>query len=187
MERGIKMIGNNYEVNGKTIWIKPTRSVFKRNIMEIKEDIYNALERIGIERDYVLINSYRSETDYPAEVKWEVDGVEYNYECSVQNCFKDNLGVISKIIKQDAYAVKNGMKSFKQVMNQFRLDYKPDGKKILSPRQVLELPPETKDLGYITYKYKKMAKELHPDTGGDEDKFKAIKTAFDELKKELEK
>jgi curved DNA-binding protein CbpA len=42
------------------------------------------------------------------------------------------------------------------------------------------------DLDYIAFKYKKKAKELHPDTGGDAEKFKELQGAYKQLRKELE-
>ena len=116
----------------------------------------------------------------------EVNEKELYFQCNTQERYVDNLGVLGKVIEQESYAIRNGMKEFGQVMNQFSLGYEADGPKTLTPREILGIIPSMKDIGYIEYVYKKLAKEHHPDVNGDPEKFKEINEAFNQLKKEIE-
>jgi len=177
------------EVNGRTINIKPTRSRFTKTAYVIKMEIIHSLSRIGVTSDFITLDLPRNplKNDTPAQISWVINGEDFFYECSVQERYVDNLGVIAKVISQETYAILNGLKSLGMVLNQFRLDYDPNAPTIKSPREIIGVPADSKDLEYITFKYKKKAKELHPDQGGDADKFKELNAAYEELKKELDK
>jgi len=176
------------EVNGTNITIIPTISRFKKTAFVISEKIYHALSSIGIAKEFITLNIPRNPLKYDtaAEIAWVVNGEDHYYSCNTQETYRDNLGVISKVIIQDAYAIRNGMKSFGQVMNQFKIGYDESGDKIRSPREILGVPDSMNDLDYIRFKYKQKAKELHPDTGGDPEEFQELQEAYDSVKKELE-
>ena len=175
------------EVNGKSIKIRPTKSKFERSAFQISQEIYQAFERIGITRDFITLELPRNplKNDLPAEIAWVVNGKDHYYSCDTQETYRDNLGVISKVIIQDAYAIRNGMKSLGQVMNQFRIGYDPESPNIKTPRQILGLSESMNDFEYIKYKYKQKAKEMHPDTGGDPNQFNELNEAYNALKKEF--
>ena len=184
------MIEETYvEVNGKKIKIRPGKSRFTRTAYQITQDILKSFRRVGIEEEHLEILQPRNilHSQKSAEIKWYVNGENFYYKADRQDRYVDNLGVISKVIEQDVYAICNGMKSFGQVMNQFRLGYDPEGKKILNPRQILGIPNDIKDLDYITFKYKQLAKEAHPDRGGSKERFQEINEAYKILKEELSK
>ena len=48
------------EVNGNSIYIKPTISIFKRTAYKISEDIYNAFEKIGIKPKFITLQLPRN-------------------------------------------------------------------------------------------------------------------------------
>lgn len=179
-----------YEVNGKRIEIKPTNSRFAKTAYSIFQDILKSFKRIGITPEFINLTLPRNplKNDLPAEVAWIVNAKDHYYMCNTQSNYRDNLGVISKVIEMDSYAIRNGMKSFAQVMNQYRLGYEPNGEKILTPREILGIHDSIKDIDYIDYIYKKKAKELHPDMPtGDTEKFKQVNDAYQQLKEELSK
>ena len=70
-------------------------------------------------------------------------------------------------------------------MSQFRLGYDPDGKKIMNPYQILGIDPKITDREYMAYRFKTLAKQNHPDSGGDPEKFKEINEAYKQLKEQL--
>ena len=53
-------------------------------------------------------------------------------------------------------------------------------------REILGVEPDSLDLDLINRKYKELAKEHHPDMGGNPETFKAINRAHKMLKRELE-
>ena len=177
------------EVNGKVIHIRPTKSLFKKTAYQLAQETLDSFKKIGITRDYIVLELPRNplKRDTPAEISWVVNGKDHYYSCNTQETYRDNLGVISRVIYQDCYAIRNGMKSFGQVMSQFRLDYDPDSQRTKTPREILGIPEHINDKDYIKFKYKQKAKELHPDQGGDTEKFKELKEAYENILKELKK
>lgn len=180
-------------VNGSMVIIKSTISRFTKTAFVMSQEILKDLKKIGIDSSYVDLPIPRnslSREESTAQISWRANKEEFYYSCNTQERFVDNLGVIAKVIHQETYAIRNGLKSFGMVMNQFRLGF--DGKnpkeKVISPREILGIPDYINDIDYITFKYKDKAKELHPDMmTGDATKFKALNEAYEQLKKELEK
>lgn len=169
-------------VNGRNIYIKPGKSRYTKTAYQLSQMIYHDLERIGITRAFVELPIPRNplSLSIPAEISWRVNGQEYYYKASRQERYVDNLGVIWKVINAEVYAIKNGLKEFGVVMNQFRLDYDP--KTIQkTPHEILGIDPTITDKEYIKYRYKQLAKLKHPDVGGDPEEFKKIKDAYDKL------
>ena len=177
-------------VNGKIIYIKPTISSFKKTMGRIRDEIIKNLSKIGITSEFIDLDLPRNpfKRDEPAQIGWRANGQDYYYSCSSQERYVDNLGVVGNVIHQEVYAIRNGLKSFGQVMNQFRIGY--NGKNIdtiKSPREILGIGHAIKDKDYITFIYKRKAKEFHPDNkeNGDENKFKDIHKAYKDLMEEL--
>lgn len=187
------MTTTQISVNGKMVIIKPTVSRFMKTASILSQGIFRDLEKIGIEKSYVDLPIPRnslSREEPTAQISWRANKEEFYYSCNTQERFVDNLGVIARVIHQETYAIRNGLKSFGMVMNQFRLgfDEKNQKEKVISPREILGIPDYINDIDYITFKYKDKAKELHPDMQtGDATKFKALNEAYEQLKKELEK
>lgn len=177
-----------YEVNGKKITVRPSISKFQKTVHQIKTEIIKALGRVGITPEYISLPTPRNELkrDEPANICWYVNGDKYFYKCDTQRNYRDNLGVIGKLVEIETYAIRNGLKSFAQVMNQFRLGYSEDMIKIKTPRDILGVPEDVNDIEYVKFRFKQLSKDHHPDSGGDAEKFKEIIAAKDELLKELE-
>ena len=176
-------------VNGRKINIKPTRSRFTKTAYQMQQEIYNDLAKIGITKEYIDLPLSRNplKRDEPAQISWTANKKDFYFQCNKQERYVDNLGVIAKVIEQESYAIRNGLKTFTQVMNQFRLDYKEGQENTQTPREIIGVPADCKDLEYIQFKYKQKAKTIHPDIGGDQEAFKKLHEAYTELEKELEK
>lgn len=174
------------EVNGLKLKIKRNLIDSTSSIPSLRDYIYKWLGRIGITKDYISIEHGPYPRDCWAEVKWQVNGDDYSYKCSSQKDNKNCLAAIEQLVHQEVIFIERGIKTFGQVMSQFRIGY--EGKdKFIDPWQVLGVDKKIKDIDYITYKYKTKAKELHPDTGsGDAEKFKELQEAYTVIKKELE-
>jgi hypothetical protein len=175
-------------VNGNMVKIKPTPSTFKQSAYKMSTQIYKDLARIGITKEYIDLPICKNELrrDEPARISWRVNGKDFYFESREQQRFVDNLGVIMKVIEQESYAIRNGLKDFFQVMNQFALDYNENVPKVRTFREIVGVQSDCKDLDYIHFKYKQKAKELHPDSAnGDTAKFQELNNALQELEKEL--
>ena len=179
------------EVNGRQIHLKHSPYHAKLSLAQYKRTIIEEFRKLGIESPYLDIRwggggGYTS-TEGWAEVSWMVNGQEYHYRCDSQSRDVDNLAAIAQMITQDVKAIKRGMKTFGQVMNQFRLDYNPDAPKVRSPREILGIPEGIKDADFVAFKFKQLAKTFHPDNTetGNAENFKEIQKAYEDLKKEL--
>lgn len=172
------------EVNGRTWKIKQNLIDSSQSIPVLRDNIYKWLGRLGIEKDYVALEHGPYPRDKWAEVKWQVNGDDFSYRCTSQINNKNCLAAIEQLVHQEVIFIERGIKTFGQVMNQFRLGYSEDGEKIRSPHEILGISSNNKDMDYIEFRYKSLAKILHPDTEtGDADKFKELNDAFEELKK----
>lgn len=166
-------------VNGKQVEIKVNKMKASGHQGHYKSNILRWLGRIGIEKDYINIEYAAYGYEQPwAEVRWIVNGKEHRYRCSSQKSATRCLAAVEQLVHFEVLFIERGIKTFTQVMNQFLLENRTEGR---SPHEVMGLPFDMKDKQYIKWKYKKMAKELHPDTGGDPEKFKELKEAYDQL------
>ncbi len=178
------------EVNGNTVSFRISPYNSKKSIPYYKNIILTSMARIGVTEQYIDVRfggggGYTS-VDGWAEVVWLINGKEHNYKCSSQNRAVDNVAAIAQMIETDSKAIRRGLKTFGQVMSQFRLDFKQDGEKILSPREILGVAVDNKDWDYINFRYRRKCKELHPDSEtGNAAKFKELQGAFEDLKKEF--
>lgn len=175
------------EVNGKRVEIKINKTNAGKNINAYKRDIMRWLDRIGITEEYISIeHSHYGYEDPFAEIRWVVNNKEYYYKCSTQETATGCVAAIEQLVHYEVIFIERGIKTFGQVMNQFRIGYDPDSPRQKTPREILGIPEHINDREYIKFKYKQKAKELHPDKGGDADKFKGLKQAYDAILKELE-
>ena len=178
----IKSTGREY------IYIKPGKSHFnKRTAYQSSQIILEAFERVGLTHEYIKLTlpRYPDVKGLAAEVSWTINGEEFSYRCNSQKRYLDNLGVIANVIEMDTYAIRTGLKSFAQVMAQYKIGYDPNGIKIRTAREIVGVDAGNKDFDYITYKWKQKAKELHPDVEGSTQKMQELNGAYEELKKEL--
>lgn len=178
------------EVNGKVVDFKNSPYNAKNNISSYRIKLTEALNKLGIEDRYIEV-SFGGGSGYRepswAKVTWYVNGQEHSYKCNSQQRDVDNLAAIAQVIEQDSKTVRRGMKSFGQVMTQFRIGFDPEADKQKTAREIIGVPPDTYDLEYIKFKYRQKAKQLHSDAGGDDSKMKELNEAYENLKKEIEK
>ncbi|NOR84974.1 hypothetical protein GQ473_02560 [archaeon] len=179
----------NIEVNGNKIFLKISPYSARLSIATYKRKAIDALAKIGIEQRYIDIQfgggSGFRENSW-AEMSWIVNGQEHKYRCDSQTKDVDNVAAIAQVIAQDSKAVRRGLKSFGQVMNQFRLDAPGTTPHQKTAREIIGVESYVNDMAYITFQYKQRAKELHPDSqNGDKEAMQKLNEALAELHKEL--
>lgn len=177
----------NIEVNGEKIYLKRCIYRAKFSIAYYRRKAIEALGKIGIESRYIDIqygggSGLREEAW--AEMSWTVNGQDYTYRCDSQTREVDNVASIAQVIEQDVKSIRRGLKSFGQVMNQFRLDV-PSGERIKTPREIIGVEDYCNDIDYIKFKYKQRAKEIHPDKTGANKEMQELNEAFAKLQEEL--
>lgn len=174
------------QVNGKTVRISVPRCHSRKTPASFYRLIYDSFSKIGIEEKYIAIeepkkHGYGMTMDNSVRITWYVNGSKHHYVSKSQPSVVDNLSVVSKVIEMDCYAIRNGLKSFGMVMNQYLLEQHS----IRTPRQVLGIDDTMSDKDYIKFKYTQLIKQHHPDAGGDAERFKEVQAAYEALKKEL--
>lgn len=175
------------EVNGNKVFLKRCRYYAKFSIAHYRRKAVEALGKIGIEPRYIDLQyggGSGLRDDAWAEMTWSVNNQDHTYRCDSQQCDVDNVASIAQVIEQDVKSIRRGLKSFGQVMNQFRLD-SPSGERIKTPREIIGVEENCKDFEYITFKYKQRAKEIHPDKTGDKKAMQELNEALAQLHTEL--
>ena len=174
------------EVNGRHVEIKINKTSAGKNIGAYKRDILRWLERIGISKEHVSIeHSHYGYEDPFAEIRWVVNNKEYYYKCNTQDNATGCVAAIEQLVHYEVIFIERGIKTFGQVMNQFRIGFDPEAPHTRTPREIIGIPDSNNDLAYIKFKYKQKAKELHPDQGGDPEQMQELNEAFEQIKKEL--
>ncbi len=174
------------EVNGQHVEIKINKTSASKNIGAYKRDTLRWLERIGITKEFISIeHSHYGYEESFAEIRWMVNDKEYYYKCNTQDTATGCVAAIEQLVHYEVIFIERGIKTFGQVMNQFRIGYDPDAPHARTPREIIGIPEHINDIEYIKFKYKQKAKELHPDKGGNAEDFKDLQEAYSKLKKEL--
>lgn len=174
-------------VHNQTIDVSPIRDSFSRRATQLKNKILLALKNIGIPEDDVDINDERVPMrKAPADVSWYADGFFCHYSYAKQNNYAENLLVILKVLELETAAVFEGKKPREEFFKEFSEDH--DIKDLRKEaRKTLGVEDGCMDLEEIEAKYKKLAKEHHPDMpNGNDAEFKKLNVAHKILRKELE-
>ena len=152
----------------------------------MSQEIYRDLEKIGITKEFIDLPIPRNplKLGEAAQISWTVNKHQYYFSSNKQERFQDNLGVLAVVIKQESYSIRNGLKTFTQVMNQFAIGFDDKKEKTKTPREIIGVEENSKDKEYITFKYKQKARTLHPDAGGNAEEFRKLNEAYNEIMKE---
>ena len=113
-----------YYVNSKIVKIPPHVFEGKLSIENYENQIYSALSKIGVTKEYVEIK-YSSRKDEEednafAQVKWIINLREFMFECFSQATTVSNLGCIAQAIQEDIRQITRGIKDLDQIMNQYK-------------------------------------------------------------------
>ena len=155
-----------------------------RRALQFKNNIENNLVKLGIEKDDVNVHlEPLAIKKVQASASWYFDG---HYLCYSYNkgSFIENLYVVSKVIELELNALFKGEISQDDFVRNFTEEDDIELKR-KEARELLGVEENSKDWELIHNKYKILAKEHHPDLGGNLEKFKAINNAHKMLKREL--
>jgi len=155
-----------------------------RKAIQLKNNIENNLKKIGINKESVNINIENFILKkVQASASWYYDG-QYLYYSYNKGSFIENLYIVSKVIELELESLEKGKISNDDFIRDFTEDKDIELKR-KEARELLGIEENSNDWELIHEKYKKLAKEHHPDLGGDLEKFKEINNAHKMLKREL--
>lgn len=175
-------------VKGHSIKVKVTKSAYDRKAVLYANNIIDELKKLGIPRDDVSIDtSILGNKNVPAVLEFWADGYYFRFSFSLAKRFIDNLYVISEVIRLEVALVLSGHKEIREFLEQFSetTNRKKISKELEEAKKILGLSEGESDLVNIDLAYKKLAKKLHPDMGGDIEEFQKINTAHKLIKKEM--
>ena len=154
-----------------------------RRAQMYKNSIIATLKKIGVPEDDVDIDLISIAIQRrPAVVSWYFDERHLYFSYNKFN-FIGNIHVLAKILEKYVEAMLNNERSASEFINDFAED-KDVEKKREEARKLLDVG-DTKDMKEIDRKYKQLAKDHHPDMGGDTKLFQEINNAHKLLKREL--
>ena len=152
---------------------------YKNNILSVLSKIDVASDDVIIDIDPVAIKNMR------ASATWYAEGYRMYYSYTSAKKYVDNLYVVFKVIEFEVADLLSGKKTFEE----FLLDFteKDDVEHMRKEaRKTLGVEEDVLDMDSIDKKYKKLAKQYHPDMPeGDTEMFKKINNAHKILKREL--
>ncbi len=121
------MSSKTYTINGKTIKIKPHQFEGHQSLEHYENQIYSALSKIGISKDYISIN-YNEEL---AQVNWKINSKNFSFQCESQQTKTQNLGAIAQAIQEDIRQITRGIKDLFLIMTQYETKIKQTKKSTL--------------------------------------------------------
>ncbi len=127
----------SYQINGKEIKIKSHQFSGTQSKLEYINQIYTALKKIGVERNYI---NFQSGEDF-AKLDWEINKNKFTFSCMSQDTEEQNIGAIAQAIQEDVRQIMRGIKDLNLVMKQYgdqKLEYK-------KPKTMLDFAQENKE------------------------------------------
>lgn len=127
----------SYQINGREIKIKSHQFSGTQNKLEYINQIYTALKKIGVERNFI---NFESDKEH-AKLEWEINKNKFTFSCMSQDTEEQNIGAISQAIQEDVRQIMRGIKDLNLVMKQYgdqKLEYK-------KPKTMLDFTNENKE------------------------------------------
>ena len=172
------------KLKGYEITIPTIRDSYDRRAMQYKNNIIEALKKIGLTEDDINIKPEPSAFRFaPAFVSWYIDGHHLYYSYKIARKYVENLYIVSKVLELEVNSLLTGQKSREEFIGDFSEEHDVEEKR-KKARTVLGVEHDVTDISVIDAKYKDLAKKNHPDMpGGDTEKFKVINNAHKILKR----
>ena len=173
-------------IRGHTFDALPIRDSFSRRATQFKNKILLAFRNAGISPDDVDIPDERVPMrKAPAEVSWYADGSYCHYSYALRSNYAENLYAIMRVLELETQQVAEGAKTLEQFTKEFAEEHDIKERRI-EARKTLGVEENETDYSVIDSKYKKLAKNMHPDMPtGSEAAFKQLNNAHKILKREL--
>ena len=160
------------------------RDSYDRRAVLFRNNILESLQKIGLSEDDVDIPLEKNaRMKAAASVTWYFEGHHLYFSYGLAAKFVENLYVVSKVIELGVKALLEGEKTVEEFVRDFSEDRDVE-KKRKEARELLGVG-DTLDMKEVDKKYKQLAKDHHPDIGGDTKKFQEINRAHKLLKREL--
>ena len=157
-------------------------SAGRRSVM-YKNSIIATLRKIGVVEDDITVDLIPIAIQRkPAMVSWYFEDSHLYFSFTKFN-FIGNIHVISKVLEKYVEALLSGERSANEFIGDFSEDEDVE-KKREQARELLGVG-DSKDMKDIDAKFKQLAKDHHPDKGGDIKKFQEINNAHKLLRREL--
>jgi hypothetical protein len=154
-----------------------------RRAQMYKNSIIATLKKIGVHEDDIKIDLISIAIQRrPAAVSFWFDDRHLYFSYTKSN-FIGNIHVIAKVLEKYVEALINEERSMNDFINDFAEDKDVESKRE-EARELLGVG-DTLDIDEINKKYKQLARDHHPDMGGDTKIFQEINNAHKLLKREL--
>jgi hypothetical protein len=164
--------------------IKVTNTHLRR-ATQFKNKIIAALSPLGLTEDDIDIPIEQvAIRKTPATASWYLEGYHLHFSYQGMN-FAENMYIIYKVIETEV----NMLLEEKKTLDQFIADFSEDSdikKQRKEARELLGVKEDESDFNIINEKFKHLAKDAHPDKGGNIEHFKALNRAHKILKRELQ-
>lgn len=158
---------------------------YDRRAVQFKNNIIATFKKIGLTEDDVeVILPKISRMKNVAAASWYFDGRHMYFSFRSAPTFVQNLYVVSKVIEAEVAALLNEEKTAEEFVRDFMEDRDVEVQR-KEARKLLGVEENCFDIEAINKSYKLLAKQQHPDLGGDLEKFKEINNAHKMLKREL--
>jgi len=148
-----------------------------RKAMQFKNSIISNLKKLGVREDDI-------EVPLETVASWYQEGHHLHYSYKKSD-FIENLYTVSKVIELETNDLLDHKKTKEEFIAEFTEDEDVETQR-KEARKTLGVDENCLDLDEINKKYKGLAKEHHPDIGGNTEEFKTINKAHKMLKRELE-
>ncbi|MCA9496391.1 MAG: hypothetical protein KC589_05600 [Nanoarchaeota archaeon] len=109
----------SYDINGKTIKFRTHIFDGKQSLDHYENQIYSALSKIGISKDFIEIELGNDDEISFAHVKWIINNKKFAFKCESQENNTLNLGAIAQAIHEDIRQITRGIKDLFTIMNQY--------------------------------------------------------------------
>ena len=158
---------------------------YDRRSIQFKNNIIATLKKIGLtENDVEIVLPRIARLRGTAAASWYFDGRNMYFSYRSTPTFVQNLYIVSKVIEAEVALLLAGEKRSEDFVRDFTEDRDVE-KQRLEARKILGVEENCIDMEVINKSFKLLAKQAHPDLGGDLEKFKEINNAHKMLKREL--
>lgn len=173
------------KIKGNEIEEPSIRDSFDRRAVKIANGIFSTLKLLGIERDNVELPMERNaRLKARASVEWYFEGRNLKYTYNLMPKFIENLYIIDKVLGLEVGKLLDEEITLEEFQREFSED-DDLGEQLVGARKTLGVEEGERDFGVIDSAYKKLAKNHHPDMGGDHEEFLKINAAHKLIRKEL--
>lgn len=125
------MNNQTLKINNQVIKISPIPFEGKLSIEEYENQLYNALQKIGVTSKFINVesssNSNNENNFNVAIISWYINEEKFSFSCGVFETFRENFGACTQAIKEDVRHILRGIKDISLILKQYQTS---DSKKL---------------------------------------------------------